>query len=349
LLSRWAVRPDDLLQALNEVRPHVAQFSGHGSKSSRLMLEDKDGNAKPVAEAALIALFRNLKDNIRLVLLNACHSESQARAISGVIECVVGMTAAIDDDAASTFAAWFYGALAFGRSVGEAFEQGRTALMLNGIPEETTPILLTRPGTDALQITFINRSLTNPVLPPVALDILEGAVASNTLINVVRYDGGVAVVAGERQFDCGFDLEQAALLEHAVRMLIQVGWIRETAPDLYQVTHAGYEAHRRLRGQRRESFRAVEQQMPTLIAKMREDLRSEGGESIREFLIMSKDDVLGGSTKPRFVYYEEDHGNLRGKIDVLANRGYVVDVTSKNVLVYRMTDEFVKLLLDEPC
>lgn len=30
-ISRWAVRADDLLQALNEVRPEVVHFSGHGS------------------------------------------------------------------------------------------------------------------------------------------------------------------------------------------------------------------------------------------------------------------------------------------------------------------------------
>jgi len=31
LQSRWAVRPDDLLQALNEDAPLVLHFSGHGS------------------------------------------------------------------------------------------------------------------------------------------------------------------------------------------------------------------------------------------------------------------------------------------------------------------------------
>ena len=155
LLSRWAVRPDDLLQAFNEVRPHIVHFSGHGSRVCELMLEDNDGNAKPVSEAALISLFRNLRDNIRLVVLNACHSNAQAKAISGEIECSIGMSRAIGDDAAISFASWFYGALAFGRSVGEAFEQGRTALMLHGIPEDSIPVLLVRPGVDPLRLSFV--------------------------------------------------------------------------------------------------------------------------------------------------------------------------------------------------
>lgn len=32
LLSRWAVRPLDLLQAFNEVQPHVVHSSDHGSR-----------------------------------------------------------------------------------------------------------------------------------------------------------------------------------------------------------------------------------------------------------------------------------------------------------------------------
>ena len=45
----------------------------------------------------------------------------------------------IGDDAAITFAASFYRAIGFGRTIQEAFDQGRTALMLEGIPEERTP------------------------------------------------------------------------------------------------------------------------------------------------------------------------------------------------------------------
>jgi len=311
-----------------------------------LVLENDAGNAKPVSEAALTALFQTVKDDIRLVLLNACHSEAQARAISHQIECTVGMSVAIGDEAAIIFASTFYGALVFGRSVGEAFEQGRIALMLHGIPEETTPTLLVRPGIDALRVSFVNRKPANPILPPLSLEILQGAVSSNTPINLVRYGGGIAVVTGERSFDCNFDLEQAALLEHALNMLIQVGWIHETQVGLYHVTHAGYEADHRLKGQSEPGFFKVKEQMSSLIAEMKEDLQSESGQFVREFFVMSKRHTLAGSSKPRFIYYEEDHDNLRGKIDILESLGYVVDVTPGNTPIYRMTEDFVNLVLN---
>src|SRR5438445_11664882 len=50
LVSRWAVRPLDLLQAFNELKPHVVHFSGHGSSNAELVMEDDDGAARPVTE-----------------------------------------------------------------------------------------------------------------------------------------------------------------------------------------------------------------------------------------------------------------------------------------------------------
>lgn len=345
LVSRWAVRPLDLLQAFNEVQPHVVHFSGHGSGDAELILEDDAGNTKAVSEAALVALFRTAKDSIRLVLLNACHSEGQAQAVSQHIDCTVGMSTGIGDAAAIVFAPTFYGALAFGRSVGQAFEQGRTALMLEGIPEENTPVLLARPGVDALRVGLINRKPFNPVLPAVALEIIRSAVDSNSPVNFVRYDGGLAVLAGAKQFDCKFNLEQAALLEHAVTMLVQVGWLKQTDEELFHVTHAGYQAARQLSGRPDQTFAEIAEQMPELLAEMKRDLQTEEGKFVREFFVLERSHCLGGSEKPRFIYYEDDHPNLRGKLDILENHGYVIDVTPKNAPIYRMTEEFVRQIL----
>jgi hypothetical protein len=217
--------------------------------------------------------------------------------------------------------------------------------MLNGIPEETTPTLLVRPGSDALRISFINRKPTNPVLPPIALEILKAAVAENSPINYVTYDGGMALQVGGTNFDCKFNLEVKANLEHAVTMLVQVGWIKQTDEGQYHVTHAGYEAARKIQGEPNGGFLEIKKQMPELIAEMKKDFMGEDGEFVREFFVMSKRHILGGTEKNRFVYYEEDHDNLHGKIDILENRRYIVDVTPGNTPIYRMSEEFVKLVL----
>jgi hypothetical protein len=156
LITKWAARPDDLLQSLNEHKPHVVHFSGHGSSTEEIILLDRLGEPKPVSTDALVALFRVLKDNIRVVLLNACFSRAQAEAITGEIDCAIGMTRAIGDNAAIIFAASFYRALGFGRSVKDAFDQGKTALLLEGIREEQTPTLMTHQNMAAESIFLIN-------------------------------------------------------------------------------------------------------------------------------------------------------------------------------------------------
>jgi serine/threonine protein kinase len=101
-----------------------------------------------VSQAALVNLFQTLKDNIRVVLLNACYSRTQAEAITEQIDCAIGMKQEVGDEAAILFAASFYRALGFGRSVREAFEQGKTALLLEGLDEQAIPELLVRKGVD---------------------------------------------------------------------------------------------------------------------------------------------------------------------------------------------------------
>lgn len=152
--SAWAVRPDDLLQLLNQHQPTIVHFSGHGSGEG-LSLAGNDGQDRLVTTRALKALFTTLKDNIRLVLLNACYSREQAQALVESIDCVIGMKESIHDDAAAAFASSFYRAIGFGRSIQEAFEQGMTSLLLEGIPEEDIPELLVKQGVDAKKVVLI--------------------------------------------------------------------------------------------------------------------------------------------------------------------------------------------------
>src|SRR5262249_22904045 len=81
-----------------------------------------------------------------------CNTRPQAEALTEVVECVVSMNRSISDRAAIKFAASFYGALAFGRSVQRAFDQGVARLSAEGIAETDIPELLVRAGVDASQL-----------------------------------------------------------------------------------------------------------------------------------------------------------------------------------------------------
>jgi internalin A len=148
LITKFAVRRTDLIRSLSRHRPNIFHFSGHGNTTEEILLVDDEGHPTPVSKTALGHLFAPLKDDIRLVVLNACYSRPQAEVLRQVIDCVVGMKRKIGDDAARTFAATFYGAVGNGCSVGQAFALGKGALMDQAIPEDDIPELLVRKGVN---------------------------------------------------------------------------------------------------------------------------------------------------------------------------------------------------------
>ena len=158
LSTRWAVTPDDLLQALNEHSPRILHFSGHGSCASEILLAGDDGIAKPVGSAALQSLVKTLKGRIKLVVLNCCFSREQAKAITTHIDCAIGMNDSISDDAAVIFAASLYRAIAFGKSIRDAFDQAITSLLLESTEEDATPSLLCRDGVNPEEIYILSES-----------------------------------------------------------------------------------------------------------------------------------------------------------------------------------------------
>ncbi len=172
LQQRWAVRPIDLRRALLDCKPQIVHFSGHGVgqltavqvnsqansavETTReiafmnhaevfeegLVLEDVTGQPQLVRTEALSALFELFSDCVECVVLNACYSEQQARAIAQHVPCVIGMNQAIGDRAAIEFSIGFYDALGAGESVERAYKIGCLAIQLAEIAEDLTPVMI---------------------------------------------------------------------------------------------------------------------------------------------------------------------------------------------------------------
>ncbi|MDJ0698102.1 pentapeptide repeat-containing protein [Mastigocoleus sp. MO_188.B34] len=141
LKQRWAVRIQDVYQALLDFKPQIVHFSGHGSGDDGLALEDEAGNLQLVDTEALTKLFELFSSRIECVVLNACYSEVQAQAIAKYIPYVIGMNQAIGDKAAVKFSTGFYNALGAGESVEFAYKLGCSIIQLEGIAENFTPVL----------------------------------------------------------------------------------------------------------------------------------------------------------------------------------------------------------------
>jgi len=137
--QKWAIRPLDLQRALLDYEPLIIHFAGHGAGERGIVLEDEGGKAKPVSAAALEDLFE-LYPKVECVVLNACYSETQAKAIAKHVRYVIGMRNAIGDKAAIKFATGFYDALGAGRSIDLAFKSGCTAIQMEGLGGHLIPV-----------------------------------------------------------------------------------------------------------------------------------------------------------------------------------------------------------------
>lgn len=153
--SRWATRSGDILQAINETNPTIVHFSGHGAPNGDLVLLNPDGSAKMVSKEAISMAMATASDTIRLIVFNACFSESQAKSVIEYIDAAIGMSTSIGDEAACVFAAQLYSSIGFGRSLQISFNQAVAQLMLEGIPEDRTPKLYVKDSINANDIIFV--------------------------------------------------------------------------------------------------------------------------------------------------------------------------------------------------
>ena len=131
---------------MNEHKPHIVHFSGHGSEADQIVLLDDQGNPKFIEKAVIVQMLVTTASNLQLVVFNTCFSHNQAQAITQHVEAAIGMSTEIGDVAARNFAAQFYSAIGFGKSVQTAYEQAKAYLMVENNDEAQTNSLVTGAG-----------------------------------------------------------------------------------------------------------------------------------------------------------------------------------------------------------
>jgi AAA-like domain/TIR domain/CHAT domain len=187
IITRWAVRVDDLQPILRDHEPQIVHFSGHGGGSHGLALENELGEMQLVSSTALAGLFELVKEKMECVVLNACYSEEQAKAIYKHIDCVIGMNQAIGDKAAVKFAKGFYGAVGSDRTYKESFKFGCNLIDLQSIPETSTPVIKLK-ATRRSQSTQRKRPpIQSDAMPSVGMaETVPGGARSRIFISYKR-------------------------------------------------------------------------------------------------------------------------------------------------------------------
>jgi len=131
LSQAFATTSDELHRALLAQRPQILHFSGHGTEEKDLVIEDPTGGATSMPGESVLQLINIFKDDLRLVVFNACHTETQASAAAALVDAVVGMNGPIGDTTAMSFSRAFYRALFHGSDLRRAFDLGCSQISLD--------------------------------------------------------------------------------------------------------------------------------------------------------------------------------------------------------------------------
>src|SRR5215510_3685054 len=164
---------DELMHYLNKPNLSIVHIAAHGIGAHSLIradARDRDINISEseytgsvclldtqrrrrlITMSDLAKMIECTAPSIRLVILNVCHSATQAESLCEIVDCVIAVDGPIGDRAAITFAAAFYRALGNRKSVGNAFSQAVATLHVKRFPEKDLLRCYTKKGIDVAQM-----------------------------------------------------------------------------------------------------------------------------------------------------------------------------------------------------
>jgi hypothetical protein len=139
LFHRPAATPQDLVDGINDIRPHVLHFFGHAGPGG--LLFDNAGLDTPVSKAvdftSIARLLRATNFPPTLAVMNACETADGFDPLLEAVPVVIAMSDTVGDMSAGLFATHVYAAIGGAQSVGHAVEQARTmvSIALPGEPD----------------------------------------------------------------------------------------------------------------------------------------------------------------------------------------------------------------------
>ena len=148
-----------MLKGINDFRPQVVHFSGHGGAGS-IWLDD--GKVHKSVGGAM--KFNLLAETLaatdsppRLLVLNACDTLAGAEVLLDAVEVVIAMSDSISDVGAATFAAQFYAAIASAQPTSVALKQGQIAMKAASLADAHLPEIIHRKGIDPKKQVLVQK------------------------------------------------------------------------------------------------------------------------------------------------------------------------------------------------
>lgn len=120
----------DLERLLSHLSPTIVHFSGVGSHG--IALKAGESGIQPVPVERLRTSFAKVKSCVKCVVLSGCYSETQIRAITEHVDCIIGMSDTIKDEDADQLVQYIYKDIGSGLSIKEIFRTNRNLIQQVG-------------------------------------------------------------------------------------------------------------------------------------------------------------------------------------------------------------------------
>jgi len=135
LNPEFALTKKNLIIAMND-KPQIIHFAGHGKqkkdgfRKKGVIIISHENNIKEqeMSTRAFMMQFKQHKERIRLIVLNACYSAIQAKTFSTIGAYVIGMNNEVKDTTSIDFAKGIYTGLSLGKSIENAFYDAMTMI-----------------------------------------------------------------------------------------------------------------------------------------------------------------------------------------------------------------------------
>ena len=154
VVVRPAMKMSDLIEELLRYDPQVVHLIADGRAGEGILLEDDRAEARAVGAQEMADLIRRPNGKIRLLFLSVCHTQEHARVISQDIDYVIGMRGEAEEETALALARHFYQALAYGKTVEDAFNIAINQLKAGKYTGADVPVLSINPGVNTSRPLF---------------------------------------------------------------------------------------------------------------------------------------------------------------------------------------------------
>jgi hypothetical protein len=136
--------PDILMETLRKTTPSIVHFSGHGGPDG-IVLESEDHDHVVITPEMLATAIKHAGATVEVVVLNACHSAALAKALLAHVDCVIGLSDEIGDDAALAFSSDFYRDLG-SKGVHSAYQIARNQMAMKQMLDGEAITIVPAPG-----------------------------------------------------------------------------------------------------------------------------------------------------------------------------------------------------------